>query len=150
WRVVLAEEDSAMRRFTSLDHTRRDRKASVRPGFTLVELLVVIGIIALLVGILLPALNKARRAAQTSACLNNLRQMGQGYYMYVGANHGYLPYCAYPGWGLLPNDPAGTPVIHWYEALSPYLGQKVQFDPVTGLRTVNYASVLQACPSWSR
>jgi prepilin-type processing-associated H-X9-DG protein len=51
---------------------------------------------------------------------------------------------------LLPNDPAGTPVIHWYEAISPYAGQKVQFDPTTGLRIGNYAALLQGCPSWSR
>ena len=65
------------------------------PGFTLVELLVVIGIIAFLIAMLLPALNKARQAAQSAACLSNLRQLGIGYALYVNENNGYLPYYYY-------------------------------------------------------
>jgi prepilin-type N-terminal cleavage/methylation domain-containing protein/prepilin-type processing-associated H-X9-DG protein len=60
-------------------------------GFTLVELLVVIGIIALLVAILLPVLSKAKDAANRAACLSNLRQIGIAMLMYVNDNKGKWP-----------------------------------------------------------
>jgi prepilin-type N-terminal cleavage/methylation domain-containing protein/prepilin-type processing-associated H-X9-DG protein len=66
-------------------------------GFSLVELLVVIGIIALLVGILLPALNRAREESKRAACLSNLRQLGQGMLMYANEHRDRLPNGNPPG-----------------------------------------------------
>src|SRR5678815_429794 len=68
------------------------RARARRAGFTLVELLVVIGIIAVLIGILMPALIAARKAANTTQCGSNMRQIGNAMRMYLDQNKGKFPW----------------------------------------------------------
>ena len=68
-----------------------------RTGFTLVELLVVVAIIALLVSILLPSLNKAKEQAKIVVCASNLKSLGVAYSFYINENRDWIPASA--GWG---------------------------------------------------
>jgi len=83
----------------------RPSRRPASAGFTLVELLVVIGIIALLVSILHPTLGKAREQARRTACSSNLRQLATGIHLYANAANGYVPWCnttaAVPQWGFM-------------------------------------------------
>ena len=93
-------------------------KQAPRRAFTLVELLVVIGIIAVLIGILLPSLNKAREAANTVKCESNLHQIGLGLTMYASqyavlpASYGYAGTHYVPGSVQSPTQ-ADHGYVHW-------------------------------------
>jgi prepilin-type N-terminal cleavage/methylation domain-containing protein len=104
-----------------------------RRAFTLVELLVVVGIIALLIGILLPVLNRARAAANRAVCLSNIRQLGVGILMYCNDNRGWFPTCAIWDEGTA-YKPYADDWIHWQanrrieeSAIAKYLGGGEQF-----------------------
>ena len=92
-------------------HGRADMRRLGRRAFTLVELLVVIGIIALLIGILLPSLNKARQQASALACLANMRQLGVMTNLYAGTAKGSLPFA------LFNTTLDGSPVVQTWGAL---------------------------------
>lgn len=87
--------------------SRRPVVQSLAAAFTLVELLVVIGIIAVLVSILLPALGAARQQANLVKCMANLRQMGQAMAMYVQDNQGMLPFGFVSGGETIGPGPTG-------------------------------------------
>jgi len=86
-------------------------------GFTLVELLVVLGVIALLAGLLLPAVSSARRGACQAACASNLRQWAQAVNLYALQNHNYLPR---RGQGVQPTTLIDRDA-DWFNALPPLL-----------------------------
>jgi prepilin-type N-terminal cleavage/methylation domain-containing protein/prepilin-type processing-associated H-X9-DG protein len=132
-------------------------RSPLRRGFTLIELLVVIAILAVLIGLLLPAVQKVRDAAARAACANNLRQIGVGLHAYHGT-HGRLP----PGVSYRDrNDP--YPFMSWLTRILPYVEQSSLWEqaekayaqdrwfqnnpPHTGLATV---VPLYSCPTDSR
>jgi prepilin-type processing-associated H-X9-DG protein/prepilin-type N-terminal cleavage/methylation domain-containing protein len=108
----------------------RASAAPLRLGFTLVELLVVIGIIATLIGILLPSLSKAREQGKTVQCLSNLRQMAVAAQNYTIANGGRFPiaYFKQQGWDFSKENGEVVPGLLWGRKTEVRVQQCPSFD----------------------
>ncbi|HRK31014.1 MAG TPA: type II secretion system protein [Tepidisphaeraceae bacterium] len=103
-----------------------------RFGFTLVELLVVIGIIALLVSVLLPTLNKAKESARQVKCMSNLKQLANATVQYINDNKTMLPAAAggSPNWHLSNNVERGVyDFLSWHRIADPVTGRTWPGEP---------------------
>lgn len=119
--------------------------------FTLIELLVVVAIIAILAGMLLPALNKARMTAQKSVCTSNLKSIGQAVMIYTSNNDDYLtPHMKRWGWSYFVADimkklPNGFPPGEWEDSskgIGAYSAQLVPTDKIFSCPiATNYAPI---------
>jgi prepilin-type N-terminal cleavage/methylation domain-containing protein len=105
-------------------------KSAARQGFTLIELLVVIAIIAVLISLLLPAVQQAREAARRTQCKNSLKQLGLAIFNYE-SSYSTFP----PGW-VQPNIPMGRPFASncwgWNALVLPFLDQANIYNQISG------------------
>src|SRR2546425_5260478 len=118
------------------------KNPSVRRGFTLIELLVVIAIIGVLVGLLLPAVQKVREAAARLKCQNNLHQIGLGFHNYHAAQGSFPPGFASPA--ASPDGPSLKPGCCSSAYLLPYLEQDNLYPQINFIKDTTDPANAQA------
>lgn len=119
-----------------------------RLGFTLVELLVVIGIIAVLVGMLLPTLAKARAQAKTAVCMSNLRQIVTAYQAYAANNKGWF---GFSNTGPFPDPGTGvlvTRVQYWWGVANTTLTQAEPGNGIISPYLSKHSLTIADCPEF--
>jgi prepilin-type N-terminal cleavage/methylation domain-containing protein/prepilin-type processing-associated H-X9-DG protein len=112
-----------------------------RPGFTLIELLVVIAIIAILIGLLLPAVQKVREASYNASCINNLKQLGIAAHNYLGDKRYFPPGCDPQGVGCL------VFLLPYMEQTALYKNVSFRGPPPAGPYALFYQDPLNRPPS---
>lgn len=115
---------------TARRHLCRVKPVGSTTAFTLVELLVVIGIIAVLIGILLPTLGRARSSANLIKCQANLRTLGTAMQIYVGQNKGFIPFGYVPG-GTVLDTGVHKAQAEWTNMLLAIMTKKDSFQVAT-------------------
>jgi prepilin-type N-terminal cleavage/methylation domain-containing protein/prepilin-type processing-associated H-X9-DG protein len=120
-------------------------------AFTLVELLVVIGIIALLISILLPVLGSVRRQTNTTKCMANLRSIGQAYQLYAIDHKGMWPVAVHRNdSAVAPLSSAGEPELRWPDRIAKYVHASQNTITYDNMDDIRKNSVVWGCPEWTK